>query len=203
MTERITSKDESGFAQECLSLDLTTSSTNSPRKNSAKSLNPSIDFYHLPYGNENQPLEEKSKCAQNRNFTNVPPNVEQILPQSTNTNSRPLQGSEGNYNDWIQSNELAEENVTHLQYADSSLANFAVNYLYCPSCSFKSVDRSQIANHFHAFHEENTNSTNFQVVSHGRCSTSNIDGVMKLKSSRVLEKELGLTQTSAAKYLQL
>nr|CDS32641.1 hypothetical protein HmN_001005000 [Hymenolepis microstoma] len=192
MTERNNSNEESGWTSECFSYYLSNSYAKKLKENISKFVKPSPDVYHSRSEDDNQPQEERSKinsghysdeiteqfansCAtsdaipdrnssiQNHNFTNTLPNVENILPQGTNTNFTPLQGSEGNYNSWIQSNELAEERGPNYRFDDSSFSNCTVNYFYCPICSYRSLDRSQIQNHYYGTHGENTNSTNCQA----------------------------------------
>nr|CUU98099.1 hypothetical transcript [Hymenolepis microstoma] len=79
------------------------------------------------------------------------------MEQRMNTDFTTLHGGGCNFNGWLQSSELAEENLTLNRPDDSSSANSAGNYFHCPICSYRSVDRFQIRNHFHAIHEENTN----------------------------------------------
>nr|CUU99808.1 hypothetical transcript [Hymenolepis microstoma] len=62
----------------------------------------------------------QKSSEQNHNSTNTLPIMEQILPQNTNTNFNPLQGSEDNYGSWIRSNELTGVNDTQHRFNDSS-----------------------------------------------------------------------------------
>nr|CDS29239.1 hypothetical protein HmN_000864100 [Hymenolepis microstoma] len=123
----------------------------------------------------------------NYNPTNTPRNLELIFPQDLSTNVPNLQGREENSKSWNEPNEVAEENLTHHQFDDPSLANCAVNYLYCPSCSYRSVDRSQIQSHFMATHGGNTNWTTCEDFSRAEELPHRIEVDIPQESMRITD----------------
>nr|CDS29393.2 hypothetical transcript [Hymenolepis microstoma] len=91
-----------------------------------------------------------------------------------NVDLNTLYGSESSYNRCIQSTESTETNLTLYRLDDSSSANSVVSYFHCPICSYRSVDRFQVQNHYYAIHEENTNCATRQAPI--RKSNSSIGG---------------------------
>nr|CDS29390.1 zinc finger protein [Hymenolepis microstoma] len=174
------SNDESRWTRECIHLGQREGPNNPLREIDTNLLEPTYSTKHSRIEDDNQPRHEKSEdeiieqiagniftssvirqqnsSNQNDKNTNTPQNVEQIqMEQRMNTNFTTLHGSEADNSGWIRLNEFAKENLTLYRLDNSSSANSAVNYFHCPICSYRSVDRFQIQNHFHAIHEENTN----------------------------------------------
>nr|CUU97513.1 hypothetical transcript [Hymenolepis microstoma] len=184
MTEKsnsnVSSEDESEWTPECIDLGQKEVFNTPLTELVTKLLEPSADISHPRFEGVVQPLEEKpeyeiieqivgniitsrvtqqfNSSNQNDNDTNTPQNVEQIqMEQKMNVDLNTLYGSESSYNGCIQSTESTETNLTLYRLDDSSSANSVVNYFHCPICSYRSVDRFQVQNHYYAIHEENTN----------------------------------------------
>ncbi|VUZ49111.1 unnamed protein product, partial [Hymenolepis diminuta] len=176
MTDRnnsdISSDDESAWTPKWIYKDQT-DALNDPLDEFVKNLlEPSVNTRDSCFEESLQQVEERSEneiieeivrnflpmCGTQHDSSTqscLAPNVEHFSPEET-TNDNVLPEKKHEPIEFVKGNLIAH------QLNDSTVANSANSYFYCPSCSYRSTDRSQVQDHFHANHEEDTTSTTFE-----------------------------------------